>query len=71
MVSQLASLGGVCYLVLQDNAAIFAGNGTVFRDNVASYGGGIGEAVLLWFACLAVMACCHSPQVITALLYST
>lgn len=30
-------------MLLQDNAAVSVGSGTVFRDNVASYGGAIGE----------------------------
>ncbi|KAF6259603.1 hypothetical protein COO60DRAFT_1638283 [Scenedesmus sp. NREL 46B-D3] len=39
LVANKGTYGGC--LAVQDNAAIFAGNGTVFRDNVASYGGGI------------------------------
>jgi hypothetical protein len=41
-------LNNLCLLLilLQDNAAVLVANGTVFRDNSASYGGGIGESWL-------------------------
>jgi hypothetical protein len=33
----------LCMQLLQAHSVVTVGNGTVFRDNAASYGGGIGE----------------------------
>jgi hypothetical protein len=59
-------------LLLQDNAVVTVGNGTVFKDNAASYGGGIGESNVptiefghLYTACVSYMACCLRQNCVT------